>query len=668
MVTRTETYVLRDLEVMEDVDIDEANPNINYGLDNTIFVQDFAANDSRGLFQIKLPSAPPGAGKITQLRVGLYVQSFSTPNPEIGLRKCLVDYVGGFGDSLLATRNTGATWNRYNGIDDWATAGGAEKTEIGIYISDRQSMASTGQKWFDITTWAKNESFTWESVQNVFLRTDVTSTNVTFVSGNDPTTSQRPRIEVTYEIEPTTNVEQEDNALLSFEANPANPEQPKLMWKRPKNVAVKVSDGSNNGAYLIIRSTSTIQDYDDGSLLKREDSALEYIDASALTDGQAYYYRVLICDEANYVSGTGTGAMSGLTVVGAPQWTNEIVIEKPDVATFVESGANYTWNVWEEHTVTTTANAPSLAGVQNEAYQYDWQGDGSETGWVELETPANSHSVDYRYTSYGGGSVTPKVRIRNNLGLWSSQTNLGSAITLTRLNALAECRAAPMSVPTATVLRLRADESQDQNADGTITKYEFQVQRLSDSKYWDGANSWQVGAHWEDETTTSYVDVPAAAIDHSASETYTCKSRVTGASGVAVTSSAVTVTGTAETATDIRTGLSSDTNLEAVSSQMNALITKTTPLEGTTDVRIVEGVSSEVDRIEGVSHKESNALSDVLQLFTWATNQTLLEYEYDEPVSPSTKSITFRITRFELRRRDIYRYHWSIEIDVISKT
>jgi len=387
-------------------------------------------------------------------------------------------------------------------------------------------------------------------------------------------------------------------------------------------------------------------------------------------DGTTYYFRMMICDGSNYMSGSSLGQMADLTVVGTPQWSNEVVMEKPEISTFVESGADYSWNVWEEHTVNVTATAPSLSGVENTAYQYDWYGNETETGWKTLQTPANSDSVDYAYTKYGAGTVTPKVRIKNNLGYWSSQQSLGSAITLTAVDAVAVCKASPMVVDSGDVLRLRADDSDDRNGDGSITKYEFQVQRTSDSYYWNGSTGWQVGSYWKDVTTTPYVDVPAAAINHTSAETYTCKSRVTGLSTSAVTSSGVAVTGRTETAVTITSTLSGDTEITAHNSNGSVLTTDATPIDGTpsTAVRIEEGLGMLKGSLEGVCHRASNFHADMAQIWTWKDNKTLLRYYYESvDDTPGSYYIDFKIDDVEERKRDIYWYEWQLKISILNK-
>lgn len=679
-----------DLDSKGDTYIYEANPFTSVGLATSVL---YVGADAAGLeyytaFELKLPPEPTNAGRITQVRLGLYITAKTGAgiNSETFiLQECNDELQPGFSAAPGATlQGQGANWYTRDGVHAWTGVTGTPGAPVGQPSQDFSTFGITPgaigtalcqnftpgataapyRLWIDITDYVQSKGMTWDSTQDVWLvpyGTPAVSHYLTIQATGAGTNQME--IEVTYDVADTNLSPAKEEKFLEVEALESDREQAKLTWPVPKEFDLR---NDTSGSYLLVRHTSSIQNYATGTLLARL-TKNEYIDdlSGASHDGNSYYYRLLVCDGDNYVSGTGTGAMSVLTVVGTPQWTNEVTVEKPNVITFVESGADYSWDVWETHTTTATSVSPSALGAVIEAYQYDWWGDGSEVGWVELETPSNSHSQDYAYTEKGAGAVIPKARVRNSQGFISSPQSM-LQITLTAIDAIAEVKASPMDVATGDVLRLRADDSYDQNGDGTITKYEFQVQRASDSEYWDGSTGWQVAAYWKDTTSTPYVDVPAAAIDHTSAETYTCKSRVTGLSTSAVTSSGVDVTGSVSTAIDIRDTLSSDTKISAYNGNQAIEMTRSVPVEGTGAIRIIEGVDSQISRLEGVCHREDNWHTDMIQLFTWAQNQTLLKYFYEEP--GTSYFMTFKIDRVEKRRRETFWYEWAIDITVVSMT
>jgi len=638
------------------------------------------------LVNINVPEKPPNAGTLTGVKLKMYVDAVTTTIGTVTLAARVLNtpYTIGVDLAAGATKpNWGCNWYTSDGTHKWVGTGGAPGSPSGGIDSDYWGGSKdigeilgisniTGAGWytFDLTDAVESGQLDWGTNYWVAIVDDVEAapSNSEFVTfRNYNYGSEEPYVQILFDYSDENLVPEKEDKFLNVEPYEPYPEYVQLTWSIPKDT--DTSSGTIT-KYVVVRHTSDIlDDYSTGSVLVRtnEELALD----TTTNDGTAYYYRVLICDSYNYI-GAGSGSISSL-VVGAPRFTNQVSIEKPDVSTFVESGADYSWNVWEEHTVNVTAAAPSLSIISNTAYQYDWYGNGTETGWKTLQTPANSDSVDYAYTKYGAGTVTPKVRIKNNLGYWSSQQSLGSAITLTALDAVAVCKASPMVVDSGDVLRLRADDSDDRNGDGSITKYRFQVQRSSDLKYWDGtagADPWQVGIHWEDEGTTPFVDVPAIAINHSSATTYTCKSEVTGLSTSAVTSSGVAVTGRTETAVTITSTLSGDTEITAHNSNGSVLTTDATPIDGTpsTAVRIEEGLGMLKGSLEGVCHRASNFHADMAQIWTWKDNKTLLRYYYESvDDTPGSYYIDFKIDDVEERKRDIYWYEWQLKISILNK-
>lgn len=657
--------------VLDDTRIYRFWPNRNYGTSRFVFVSGISDQESYVFLRLKMPKAPENADKITSIRLYLNLTNSSGSGSRVwALFDAIVDKLP-FGSSDNAEDRRGCSWNE-------RMAGLAWKDSDTRKAHNPNTGHDTALATFDLLdgvydqSWiyfelTRDSGLDWDVEKLTCLRHAENTAISDGISSREDAISEelRPYLEVKYLMK-QPEIPENEEAFLTAKPNPANPEQVLLKWKRPKNKDLKVKDGVNEGAYVLVRHTSPIQDYDTGTLIARLSSELEYVDdlSGQGNDGIPYYYRILICSESSYIEGDGTGgAMSTYDEVGVPLLSNEVVIEKPKVTSFVCD--DYSQTVWDKQTYTTICQTPATNNLQNVAYQHDWLGDGSERGWIELETPSDSQAQVYGYSSYLGGSVTPKVRVRNGLGYWSAQYSLASAVILGLLAPLAEVRIAPKEVLTFEGCRIRGDESLDRHGDGEITKFEFQIQHTFGVglRYWNGT-TWVAGVQWVNITDlTPYYDLAGTATTEEGN--YYCYVRITGLGGSLQVSVAETLVVISVSAIEIRGGLSDSAILSMVGSGRRTLTTKKTKLEGTESIRIVEGVESEERNIEGVSRRD-DFVDDVLQLLAWQESQQLLKYFYDEP--ENVKYILFRIDNVRERRRGPRRITWSLEISVEGKT
>jgi hypothetical protein len=167
-----------------------------------------------------------------------------------------------------------------------------------------------------------------------------------------------------------------------------------------------------------------------------------------LGENNLYYYKLYFCSENDYISGTTLGAMSGMTIYGTPAPSNQVWMIRPDITSFVFD--DYTPDVKQQVTATITAVTTgdylsTPTPTQHIKYQYDWKGDSTEVGWVELDTPANSHTKTHYYLGYQG-ATSAKARIENSLGFWSDATNSGSTVTVAAITPIPLINVSPKTM------------------------------------------------------------------------------------------------------------------------------------------------------------------------------------------------------------------------------
>gem|GEM_PF-3847090 len=171
------------------------SPNQNFGVDTEM---DINPGNRNLLIQFDLSSIPSNA-KITSATLRLYVTASGLPpNPVVNVHRVTQAWTEGTGNG--AVTNDGATWNKYDGVNNWASGGGDYDSTV----------------WNSTTVTAINAWYSWNLtaiVQNwvngtytnngMLLRTTTSSSGTTsFVTSDNSNASLRPILEVIYATPP----------------------------------------------------------------------------------------------------------------------------------------------------------------------------------------------------------------------------------------------------------------------------------------------------------------------------------------------------------------------------------------------------------------------------------------------------------------------------------
>jgi hypothetical protein len=640
-----------------DTYIDQGDPDDHHGTTSTLTLGDTSGGSHRRpCIQIKFPEEPPDAGRIIDATLKMYmsVQNLSLPQVLV-VEGPIDDFSVGYTDGTTPSGAFGATWNNYDGRHGWEDRDdAAPRCAVLVHSSDVGDFID-----IPIINLVYECGLTWGSTIDVILRFDGEPDNqwVGLNGVNIAAKAYNPRLEITYELKPAEIPDAEDE-ILTIEPNPSNPEQPILKWEKPDGMNLRID---SSGSYCLVKHDDIIDDITDGTLIARLNHGEEFVDDGSIlatNENDIYYYVVYFCSESDYIEGTGTGAMSGMTVTGGPVASNMVWMIRPDVSTFsVVSG---TPDVKEQVTGTITAItsgdfASTPSPVQHTKYQYDWKGDSSEVGWVELETPANSHVKTHYYLS-SQGATNAKCRIQNSLGFWSDATNSSTTVTVSAITPTSIVNVAPKRmVADSSSLRVLGNKSYDRNANGTISKYEFRVVRGSDAYEWDSSTQdWLNSTQWENLGTTPYMDIPIGKMDTAA--TYTCYCRVTSSvGGLGNTDSTTVVVETS--APIIMEDVLTSSSFEAYNLGRKRTKVKHKVLEGSAETIIDEGAGSPTFRLRGKS-KGKEFQEDVNQLYTWEDNDTLLRVYTDPQASPSGRYIDGRIANLKQTKKKPMGVDW----------
>lgn len=176
--------------------IDQTSPNTNYGTSIALAVARNATYPNsyyRSLIHFTL-SADPGSTTITAIKLFLYkyadVSGYSCP-------ACEVHEL-----TQTAWTEAGATWNKYDGVNNWGTAGGDYSATIVDTTNTPLAYGNYGWENWDLGAGATNPiaGLTWNSNVHLLLKYPSSSTQsyVQWYSRNNAT--NKPYIEITYTV------------------------------------------------------------------------------------------------------------------------------------------------------------------------------------------------------------------------------------------------------------------------------------------------------------------------------------------------------------------------------------------------------------------------------------------------------------------------------------
>jgi hypothetical protein len=175
----------------KDTYIAYSNKDNNYGNAAALMTDSEQANPIRALIQFDLSSIPNNATVISAT-LGLYLSKNSGSQTDVvEAHRLTRNWTEGTGG-----KNTGATWNRYNGVSAWTTAGGDYDASIaGSFVA-----SGTGWKTITLTTLAQAWVNGTYANQGVILLSPPKSGNneKQYNSSDASNASQRPKLAVCY--------------------------------------------------------------------------------------------------------------------------------------------------------------------------------------------------------------------------------------------------------------------------------------------------------------------------------------------------------------------------------------------------------------------------------------------------------------------------------------
>jgi hypothetical protein len=139
---------------------------------------------------------PAGSGSISSIRLYLYVTTLFTGTFTVKVHQL-----------TQAWTEAGATWNTYDGTNNWASPGG----DYSATVVDTAAAPASGN-WFylDLSTGADNPiaGLTWGGTVDLIVRTDAQgdSRNIEIATKEHATSSIRPYIEITYSTAGDTGI------------------------------------------------------------------------------------------------------------------------------------------------------------------------------------------------------------------------------------------------------------------------------------------------------------------------------------------------------------------------------------------------------------------------------------------------------------------------------
>lgn len=418
----------------------------NYGHSSLLAVNEYDTNPysrEMAIIEVTMPYSRdlPEADEIQQILLRLRVQTAESATPTgVGIFPLSED------DSLWqeGTQTGGAgycNWDKRDNALIWANSTDHDSlaADDAVAIESVQAGPTVGA-WveFDLTKvlgFGQKKSF--------YLRNlvDLQNKGVSFSSRESATPSYRPVLRIIYRDYPPEAFIDEDS-FLTIKPNPDNPEQPKLDWG-------KVSDAGFT-AYKVYRKTTPFTVPSSATLIATitDPSTNFYIDTSALSENQNYYYMVTAEDNEN----TGDDATySGVVTFIRPDCTHSEATENVDVGELVS--------------ITLNSTIPC-----KRAY-VEW-GDAVDGYWIESDIEKTSFTIYHRYSETGAKVI--KGRLESSDGYWSDlDTVCTKTVDDTTPEAILIVR--PLEVVSGESVRCIGAKSQPVASDALISQYDYYV-------------------------------------------------------------------------------------------------------------------------------------------------------------------------------------------------
>jgi len=421
-----ETYT--DVTVTDDCFIEATDPTWNYGVTTTL---DVAKNwpstyDARTLVKVVAPSKPIGATGNPRPRIRVYCGTAPAAALLIQVFKVsrtATEVLEGSGSG--SATGDGATWNTYNGVNNWTIAGGDYNEFLGQGV-----VTVVGWKEFSLG----EIDLDWGQSAWVILRcADEASGSDGAIFNSAENGSNKPVIRWYYD-------DDTPKKIVDLKAGPSqtDPRKVKLTWSP--------NDDSDFVSYKIRRSTSSPVLYSD-TLVETitSQSTSEYIDSTDYTGNIVYYFAIFIED------GVNTGANGSKS--------NETWMIRPKIFTFTWDASPGTVFSEVEVWITPDTYVSTPTPVTDTHGYVEW-GSGSDpdvsSAWVPIGdiAPGNHRIHRYPYVGVHYG----RVAMRNSLGFETNKSS-PATITITSINPIAKIRASPRLIGLNTDVNFYGDES-----------------------------------------------------------------------------------------------------------------------------------------------------------------------------------------------------------------
>jgi len=301
--------------VSRDTYLDQANSSTNYGAATPITVKTSSGANRRVLVRMSGGSLPPSGSAVKSGSLSLYMSTAPTSSRTYGAYRITNNnWTEGTG-----TAGSGATWNLYDGVTTWTTAGGdfngtatatsATGTSSAVRIT--WNILADVQGWVN-GTYSNNGTLIKDQTES-----SSTAYTASFSSREDATTTNRPQLTVSY-LQPVTNL-----------AATAGNTQVTLYWTLPG------SSPDYTGALVLRKTVSAPTSVPadgtnptvgtplaDGSIVRFNNAlgATTFTD-SGLTNGTTYYYQVFARDTnstAGICSASICYSFASSTIVSTP--------------------------------------------------------------------------------------------------------------------------------------------------------------------------------------------------------------------------------------------------------------------------------------------------------------------------------------------------------------
>jgi hypothetical protein len=391
--------------VVEKPDIDcyikESSTTLNHGASTGLKIWRRTSFIERALIKVVMPSKPAGAGKISKTELHLYESSYDAAATILAY-ELDSSFIEGTGDG--AETQDGATWNTYNGVDNWDVAGG----DYTKFIALTKCAGAVGWKKWDIS----ELNLDWDESTYIILKfsvEDATDNEINFRSSDYTTNVEEiPKVMVHYEDALPTPITD-----LNIIPDPEKKTQPKITWK--------ANEDEDFLRYKLYRGFRTSGTNNLATTILNQGEVSWIDDTVTWTQGSTIYYRMYVDDATNKTTG-GTFGGQGSNIPNATRPTSILGLI-----------SDWTPNSWEE----ITAYVRGSGGTLKKAF-YDWGDEGE--GWT---TATGTAYYERTHTYTKATTITFKHRTENTDGFQSDLTTAGSTIVVADIAPEAVIRASP---------------------------------------------------------------------------------------------------------------------------------------------------------------------------------------------------------------------------------